>query len=378
MKTVKPSDIPALIRAAHQCGLIPLVLGKPGAAKTAMGRAAAAVCGCLKFLKTSPVGKGPQEVLGYGIPNPETGEMKFSRPEDLPTAGDEPTMWFVDELPNADDSVIAEFHSLSDPDRLGRKIGTHLIGRNVLPVFTGNQRKHSRSVRVLSAPLVTRCVTFVVEPDLDEWLSDYASGNSQDLPPLGEFPTLLDVSLDQSDHAKFLDFHRHGGSIDRHWTPDPAEPWDGNPYPTLRGHEAACRVTSPEFDHYGDNRIMQLMLQGILGEETGNATYEFSRSIAGCIDDARQILAGSMTLPDDREKQYQVAVATHRIVRRSAINSGDADAWFYAGSADAYVNNVLAAARGEIRQYLVDLAARDDQFPLEKHSTVQGWMKKNQ
>lgn len=375
-KSVKPAELPALCWATFKAGMIPLVVGQPGAGKTAMGPIIAAICGCLRYLKFSPVGKGPQEVLGYGIPNPETGEMKFSRPEDLPTAGDEPELFMIDELPNADGSVIAEFHSLTDPDRTGRRIGTHRIGSKVLPVITGNLRKHSRDVQVLTAPMVTRCVTLMVEPDVESWLTDFASGESATLPPLGEFPEVADVRLDESDHAKFLAFSAGTQEGDAHWSPEPVTPWDGMPYPTARGHEAACRVTHPDFPTYGDSATTRILLQGILGTDTAEATYAFSRAIMDALQPAKDILDGvsGATLPSEREKQYQTAVAAHRITKRKAGGANDAEAWVYAGGADSYVNNILEPASGEVRKYLVDLASRDKEFPLEKHETVKRWL----
>ena len=375
-RSVKPAELPALCWAIYKAGLIPLIVGKPGAGKTAMARAIAAICGCLRYLKFSPVGKGPQEVIGYGIPNPETGEMRFSRPEDLPTAGDEPQLFVIDELGNADGAVIAVFHGLIAPDGAGPKIGTHDVGKNVLPLITSNLRKHSRDVQTITAPFLTRCCMLLVEPDVESWMSDFASGESATLPPLGEFPEVTDVCLADSDHAKFLSFSAGTQEGDAHWAPDPVTPWDGMPYPTARGHEAACRATHPDFPTYGDSDTTRILLQGILGTATAEATYAFSRSIMDALQPAKDILDGvsGVYLPSEREKQYQTAVAAHRITKRKAGEANDAEAWLYAGGADTYVSNILEPASGEVRKYLVDLASRDKEFPLEKHETVKRWL----
>ena len=372
MNTTPTALVADMIRASHLCGLTPLLLGAPGVGKTALAKTAAALCGCTRYHKLNPVGKGPQEVIGYGIPDAATGVMRFSCPEDLPTS-DEPTLWVIDELPNAGDEVISEFHGIFDADDGGRKIGTHTLGSKVLPVITGNQRKHSTSVRVLSAPMVTRCVTILVDPDLDFWM-DWANGGSGATTALGSFPAPSAGVLGESDHAKFLKFSTHSQEVERHWSPAPVTPWDGVPYPTPRGHEGACRATHPDFEYRDNPQIMQLLLQGILGPNTGPASYAFSQTLASHIATAKDVLAGRMALPTAKQDEFCTAVAAHRLVRNQSRAAESPNYFAMSGGLAPYIERVLIPASGEVRDYLVDLGSRDPLLSLATDARVKAWM----
>ena len=372
MNTTPTKYVADMIRASHLCGLTPLLLAAPGVGKSALARIAAALCGCTRYHKINPVGKGPQEVIGYGIPDASTGVMRFSCPEDLPT-WDEPTLFNIDELPNAGDEVIAEFHGIFDADGEGARIGTHRLGARVLPVITGNQRKHSTSVRVLSAPMVTRCVTILVEPDLDFWM-DWANGGSSASPVLGTFPTPADIILGESDHAKFLKFSTHAQEVERHWSPAPVTPWDGVPYPTPRGHEGACRATHPDFEYRDNPQIMQLLLQGILGPNTGPASYAFSQTLAEHIDTAKDVLAGRATLPTAKQAEFCTAVAAHRLTRNQSRVAESPTYFAMSGGLNPYIERVLIPSSGEVRDYLVDLGGRDPHLSLSSDARVKAWM----
>ncbi len=373
MNITPTSLIADMIRASHLCGMTPLILGEPGMGKTALTKTAKSLCGCTRYHKLNPVGKGPQEVIGYGIPDASTGVMRFSCPEDLPT-WDEPTLWCIDELPNAGEEVIAEFHGIFDADSEGAKIGTHRLGARVLPVITGNQRKHSTSVRVLSAPMVTRCVSILAGPDLDFWM-DWANGGSGNASRSGSFPEPdRNAILGQSDHAKFLNFSTHAQEVERHWSPGPVTPWDGVPYPTPRGHEAACRATHPDFEYRDNPQVMQLLLQGILGPNTGAASYAFSQTLAEHVDTAKNVLAGHASLPTSKKAEFCTAVAAHRLTRNQSRAAESPSYFALAGGLAPYIERVLIPASGEVRDYLVDLGSRDPHLSLTSDARVKAWM----
>jgi hypothetical protein len=123
---------------------------------------------------------------------------------------------------------------------------------------------------------------------------------------------------------------------------------------------------------------MELLLQGILGPNTGAASFAFSRTLARHIDTAKQVLAGQKSLPTGKEAMFCTAVAAHRWVRNQSRLSGDPALFARSGGITPYVERILIPASGEVRDYLVDLGSRDKHLDLTCDARVQEWLQQQQ
>jgi hypothetical protein len=119
---------------------------------------------------------------------------------------------------------------------------------------------------------------------------------------------------------------------------------------------------------------MQLLLQGILGPNTGPASYAFGQTLAKHIDTAKDVLAGRMTLPTAKQDEFCTAVAAHRLVRNQSRAAESPEYFAMAGGLSPYVERVLIPASGEVRDYLVDLGSRDPLLSLSTDARVKDWM----
>jgi hypothetical protein len=123
---------------------------------------------------------------------------------------------------------------------------------------------------------------------------------------------------------------------------------------------------------------MQLLLHGILGPNTGAASYAFSQTLAKHIDTAKNVLAGHANLPTNKEAEFCTAVAAHRLTRNQSRAAESPSYFALAGGLAPYIERVLVALdnRGskEVRDYLVDLGSRDPLLSLTSDARVKAWM----
>jgi len=352
--TASISKLPALADYAAQMGMFLLIEGKSGIGKTSAARVIADHRGIShdRIYIVNLSGNGPQESVGYGIPDPTTRDMWFSCPEIWPTVeriGDDKALLVLDEFSDWDPQVQSLLRSLESITSEA-KVGTHTMGPNVEVVICANRRSDgSRSSRTLEAPFVARCMQVTVEPTLSDWL-EWGAENG----------------YGASGHYAFMKFACGGSDSERHFAPDPTLPWSGEAYATPRGHEAACKATLPDAPVDNEPALQQLALQGVLGTETGQASHVFIQTLKDLLPVVKGIKAGTESLPTDRMTQYSVALAAFRLLRRDISN--DPSAAVVSGSADWFIDRVLLPAPAEIAQWLFDLGIRDGSVPLDMHS----------
>lgn len=112
---IRPSELLPLAEAALMVNRFLMIVGSGGAGKTSM------VCNVLgpamgrKVWDVNLNGQGPQETIGYLVPDSKTRDGWFTSPEIWPTfdrVGDEPVLLFLDEVNDYDPQVRALLRSL--------------------------------------------------------------------------------------------------------------------------------------------------------------------------------------------------------------------------------------------------------------------------
>lgn len=99
---------------------------------------------------------------------------------------------FLDELPSAEPSVQVAMQRAI----LERQVGEHKLGPKVRVIAAGNRREDAALVTALPGPLRNRFHHIDVEPDLDDWITNYAIPSGID-PTIVAFLRFRGVGKDQ-------------------------------------------------------------------------------------------------------------------------------------------------------------------------------------
>jgi hypothetical protein len=351
-------QLAALAKAAAASNRWLALFGKGGVGKTSVAKTIIAPAMGIDPADVWIVnlsGSGPQEALGYGIPDSGSRDLWFSAPEQWPTTervGSTPTLLVLDEFPEWDVQIQSLCRSLFQPDGGSPMIGTHKLGKNVRVMLTGNRRSDGTRSAVPAAPIIERSMVFTINPTLDEWL-EWAA-----IEGLAESPVYT-----------FLKYANGVEGVD-HFNPDTPSPWDGSPHPCPRQWEAACRVATG--DLLEEPALLSLSLRGLVGEASGSAAYAFCQTIASMLTKLIPIRNGDEKMPTDRAEQYAISFAALRKAKQEV--GSDPEAAVASGAVDWLVNNVICATTGEIRKWTYDSAVRNG-IPLNQHprrSAMQG------
>lgn len=344
---VKPSALVPLARITFATRRFLFISGSGGGGKTsiACGPIADALGRAPWLVNLS--GQGPQEVLGYGIPQ-DNGDMKFAAPTIWPTAdrvGNKPVLLILDEFPDYDPAVRALLRGLF-PASGDRYVGPHKLGSDVAIIVTGNRRSDGTKSAVEDAPFTERCVKVTLEPDVSDWL-DWYDGQA-------------DLVASGSHVPSFLRFGTTSGDGRDHFNPAVIMPYDGTPHPCPRTWEA---VALAEPIRTLDKATYSAFVRGSIGD-TAAATYFGFLHHVDALPDIASIKqdAASFDVGSDPARQFALVSACLATALRGIEDAGVA---VHAGRFDWLVT-ILLKCRGDIREFGARSAVRRG-IPLDEH-----------
>ncbi len=333
---------------AQAGGLILRIDGGPGGGKTSVFHAIGDALGIPRERrrKVNFSGASPAEVSGFAVPQPDGGRLKWDAPDWLPLAsewGDAPFMLRADEFHDWDAAVQSQFRGVADPDGQPA-IGPHLLPKGLFLILTGNRAiDGSRTSRTISAPITRRSLTVELLPQRDEVLTHFA-----------------EAGLGSTTAWQFLNFASNEQAAGL-FAPAVPSPWDGAPFPTPAGWEAAARMES-----LGDGDDLRTAWAGALGESAADALWAFKGAIHRWSPSVAAVRAGTEKMEPygDPLKASAVTAAAVRIAVRETL--ADPAASVAAGAVDWLVDRVLAQA-GPERGQAGYRAAIASGLPLDTH-----------
>jgi len=345
MHTVKPSELTALAQLVFTTDRFLFIKGQGGGGKTSI------VCNQIgpalgrEVWLVNLSGQGPQEVLGYGIPQPNN-DMVFAAPTIWPTesrVGARPVLLVLDELPDYDSEVRALLRGLF-PASGARYVGPHKLGSDVAIVVTGNRKIDGTRSSVEDAPFTERCVSVVLEPSVEDWLAYY------------------DTQPRLRDSCSFVpSFLQYGVCHDErtdHFNPPIVSPYTGEPHPCPRTWEAVVLAEPARKSHPAAYRAL---VAGSVGRDAANAYFGFMANVDR-LPDVNAIKRGDpFDIPSDPATQFALVNAC-----MSAIKPGaDAGVEVAAGDFNWYVD-LLLRVRSDIKMFGALCAVRRG-VPLDQH-----------
>lgn len=116
------------------------------------------------------------DLNGIGIPDLENKKAVWTRPEIFPPENcDKKYLIFLDEFNHANEQVFGSAYQFV----LERRIGTHILPKNVLIIGAGNSVSDKGIAFDMPSPLLNRFLKINIEVNLNDWL-DYAVENNID------------------------------------------------------------------------------------------------------------------------------------------------------------------------------------------------------
>lgn len=363
---IGPEQLVDQARMAFAVGRLLHVVGQGGGGKTSILSKVVGPALGRRVIVINLSGASPMEYVGYGIPHeapggvdPVTGvqnyDMAFSAPEIWPIlrrVGDEPIMVILDEFADWDPAGQALCRGLF-PAAGEMRIGSHVLGSNVVIATTGNTKRHGSSQsRVESAPFTERGVKVTLRPNVPAWVTWWESDAER--AKIGSFvPSFLQWGSTVT---------KEDGSND-HFNPPIVMPYDGSPHPCPRTWEA---VALAEPFRLQERETFRRHVFGSVGEAAGNAFLAYLNhadkvpAISKAVQDP-----GSYKMPEDPAQQYAVANAA-LVVLQTSVAGSDPDTAVAAGKADWFVDLALRM-NGEIKVFAASSAVARG-IPVDEHA----------
>lgn len=142
--------------------------GKPGIGKTQIAESLAEfVGGKLYDVRLTTI--DPSDLRGLPYYDHDEKLTKWYRPEDLPR-DETPAVLFLDELSAAPEHIQPTVYGLLQE----RRVGQHTIPGNVMIVAAGNRVEDGAVAYEMGTAIADRLIHLNVEPDLDDWINNYA------------------------------------------------------------------------------------------------------------------------------------------------------------------------------------------------------------
>jgi hypothetical protein len=197
---MRPAQIAATLPALFRARLPVYLSGPPGVGKTALVAQASATAGHHLIVSHPAV----SESTDYkGLPWIADGRATFTAYDDLRALIDatEPTVFFLDDLPQAPVGVQAPIMQLLH----ARRVGEHRVADCVTFCAAGNRTQDRAGASRLISPLRSRLAAWIdVETDLTDWVG-WALGNGVHEHVVGyacSTPTLFDALGTATDDAQ--------------------------------------------------------------------------------------------------------------------------------------------------------------------------------
>lgn len=173
--TIKPSEL--RVALLHLCriknrkggvGRPAFLWGPPGIGKSDIMAQVAKEAGFTRFVDIRLSQMEPTDLRG--IPYPATDAdgnsiMKWSPPSFLNLNKEESTLYFLDEMNSAPQSIQAAAYQII----LDRKVGEHELGPNDVVFAAGNRDTDRGSTFKMPTPLMNRFVHLELRTDFDDW-----------------------------------------------------------------------------------------------------------------------------------------------------------------------------------------------------------------
>lgn len=142
--------------------------GKPGIGKTQVAESLAKfIGGKLYDVRLTTI--DPSDLRGLPYYDHTEKLTKWYRPEDLPR-GAAPAVLFLDELSAAPEHIQPTVYGLLQE----RRVGQHVLPDNVMIVAAGNRVEDGAVAYEMGTAIADRLIHLNVEPDLDDWIDNYA------------------------------------------------------------------------------------------------------------------------------------------------------------------------------------------------------------
>ena len=178
--TVDPQELADLLALTIPAHHPVLITGAPGVGKTQIVKQAAKLAGA-KLIISHPVVEDPTDAKGLPMASPGDTEARFLPFGHLAEAmrATELTLWFLDDLGQANNSMQAAYMQLI----LGRELNGQKLPDHVTFVAATNRRVDRAGVSGILEPVKSRFVTIVeLETDVQSW-SGWALDNG--IPAMG-------------------------------------------------------------------------------------------------------------------------------------------------------------------------------------------------
>lgn len=174
--TINTSRASNVLLADMKAKRVPMMFGAPGIGKSAIVKALADKMG-LKLIDMRLAQHEPADLVGFPMPNTQTGRMDFLAPSDIPLATDtvpegfKGWLLFLDELAQSAPMVQNAALRLI----LDRQVGQHMLHDQCYIVAAGNRQSDGAFVGSMSTALMSRMSCYELDLSFDGWM-DWALG----------------------------------------------------------------------------------------------------------------------------------------------------------------------------------------------------------
>ena len=171
MRSLTPSQMTHAVKDVLAAGRVPMIVGSPGTAKSAVVKSLAKKAD-LDYLDFRLTQKEPPDLSGYPTPDLKQGRMRFLPTDEIPLSqfdnvpkGKKGWLLSLEEFNSCDQDVEAAAYALI----LDRLVGQHPIHPQVYMVGTGNLMSDKAIVKRKGTATQSRLIWLPIRVDNKEW-----------------------------------------------------------------------------------------------------------------------------------------------------------------------------------------------------------------